>query len=73
MDPNAALHRGRVLERNSARGDLARHFRVNLDMTSNPRRALRRMYVWHLGGSVALESDGVNADMDAFEADDDTG
>ena len=70
LDPNAALHRGRVLERNSARGDLARHFRVNLDMTSNPRRALRRMYVWHLGGSVALESDGVNADMDAFEADD---
>ena len=70
MDPNAALHRGRVLERNSARGDLARHFRVNLDMTSNPRRALRRMYVWHLGGSVALESDGVNADMDAFEDDD---
>ena len=49
---------------------MARHFRVNLDVTSNPRRALRRMYVWHLGGSVALESDGVNADMDAFEDDD---
>ena len=41
-----------------------------MDVTSNPRRALRRMYVWHLGGSVALESDGVNADMDAFEDDD---
>ena len=29
------------------------------------------MYVWHLGGSVALESDGVHADMDVFEGDDD--
>ena len=64
------LRRGRIVERNPATGDLARHFRVNMDVTSNPRRALRRMYVWHLGGSVALESDGVNADMDAFEDDD---
>ena len=69
-DPNATLHRGRILERNRANGDLSRHFRVNMDVTSNPRRALRRMYVWHLGGSVALESDGVNTEMEAFEDDD---
>ena len=49
----------KVATRNTVKSELARHYRVNQDVTTDARRALRRMYVWHLGGSVALRKEGL--------------